>query len=100
MKTPKLFSGGGVYCVEITVPAPCVDRAIGISRRGMDNVAGLEFPFQRAGPGVDRIDISVSASEVYRFLGYNRARQVNVILVGNCLILWLESVYAFGFKAS
>ena len=60
-EAPFLFSIGSVQSIEIAVPASDVQAAIGDCRRAVNDVASLEFPFQIAGSGIQRVDVSVSA---------------------------------------
>src|ERR1700704_4351062 len=64
----------------------------------MHDFAGFEFPFQLAGNGVERVQVSVPASEINRALRDHRTRQENVVLIDDRLGLRLEAVNSFRFE--
>src|SRR4051794_20507863 len=100
VESPPLFSRRRIDRVEITVPASDKHDAVRVSRRGVDHVAGLEFPFQIARCRVEGIKVPVAAPEENRAVRYDRTGKKNIELVGDRLVLGLESVNSFRFEAT
>ena len=54
-----------------------VDRAVGADRgRGQYLAGGLELPVERAGGGVDRVEVPVRAADIDGPVGAERRRRV------------------------
>src|ERR1043166_1540569 len=100
VESPFLFSCRRIHRVEITVPASDEYDAVRVGGRGMDHVARFEFPFQIAGCRIERIKVAVAAAEENRAARDDRTGKKNVELVGNRLVLGLESVNSFRFEAT
>src|SRR5215471_18703864 len=64
VKPPFLDSGPSIDRIEVTIPASKEHNIIGVRGRSVDDVARLEFPFQLAGKGVERINVAVTAPKI------------------------------------
>lgn len=69
---PHFLAALCVQRVQIRVPTPDKDRAIGERRRSVNHIAGFELPFQRASRGIQRIDIGIAGTEINRTADDNR----------------------------
>ncbi len=66
----------------------------------MHHVAGLEFPAQLTGRGVDGVEISVTAAEINCALRHYRAGEKNIESIGDGLVFRPHPVQALGLKAA
>src|SRR5262245_10618769 len=64
----------------------------------MNDVAGLEFPALLAGGEIDRVQISVAATEIDRALCDYRARKIDIVGVGDRLGFRQHAVEIFCFE--
>ena len=64
----------------------------------MHDIAGLEFPAQIACRRVQRVKISVAASEIHSAICHHRAREKHIKRIGDGLVLRLPSVQTLCFE--
>src|SRR5262249_17486746 len=85
-------------CVEITVPAPDVDRVVDHCRRSVYHVFGGELPLQNTGLCVRRVHVAIAASKENLAVRQGWRGSEYVPSIRNGLTFGLKAVQVFCFK--
>jgi len=99
VEAPLLLARQRIDRVKIAVPTTEVKRAGIVCGRGMDYVAGGEFPAQFAGCGIQRVHVVIAAAKVNGAVCDHGAGEEHVEGIGDGLRFRLKSVDALGLEA-